>query len=112
MLSLGDIFKSKKKSVKGMATWTEGGQTTKCGLSWSTNNYMTVAVGKDSPYKCGQVLLIKNLSNSKPTELLVMVVDEVKGYANNKLNLHRKAFQALGSEPSIGIMDIEITPIS
>lgn len=112
MLSLSQIFKAKKKPIKGMATWTEGGQTTKCGLPWSTNNYMTAAVAKDSPYKCGQVLLIKNLSNAKPTELLVMVVDEVKGYAHNKINLHKKAFQALGSEPSVGVIDIEITPIS
>jgi hypothetical protein len=92
-----------------MATWTEGGKTTKCGSSWSTNNYMTTSVGEDSPFKCGQVLLIRNMSTANPTEILVIVVDEVKGYAPNKLNLHKKA---LGSNLDVGVIDIQITPIS
>ncbi|MCA1031661.1 RlpA-like double-psi beta-barrel domain-containing protein [Bacillus timonensis] len=108
---LGNIL-TKKKPMYGIATWTEGGKTTKCGMPWSYNNQMTVAVGAKSKFKCGQVLLVKNLSIEKPKELLVMVVDEVKEFAPTKINLHKEAFEALGSPASVGIIEVEITPIS
>jgi hypothetical protein len=109
---LSNFLTKKKKPVYGIATWTEGGKTTKCGIPWTYNNGMTVAVGDSSPFKCGQVLLISNKSTSQPKEILVMVVDEVKGYAPNKINLSKAAFEALGSPASVGIIEIDITPIS
>ncbi|WP_078410564.1 RlpA-like double-psi beta-barrel domain-containing protein [Priestia abyssalis] len=72
---------------------------------------MTAAVGEGSPYKCGQVLQIKNVSIPNPKEILVVVVDEVKGFPQNKLNLHEKAFEALGSKTSVGTIKIEITSV-
>ena len=58
------------------------------------------------------MLLVKNISIDKPKEVLVIVVDEVKGYAPTKLNLHKKAFEALGSQASVGIIEVEFYPIS
>lgn len=102
----------RQKKVKGTAIWTKGGKVTKCNIPWTYNNSMTVAVGDNSPYKCGQALKIKNLSIPEPKEILVVVVDEVKGFPPNKLNLHEKAFEALGSSTGVGSIKIEITPIS
>ncbi|WP_052947378.1 hypothetical protein [Aneurinibacillus tyrosinisolvens] len=85
---------------------------TKCGIPWTYNNGMTAAVGESSPYKCNQVLKVKNISIPQPKEVFVVVVDEVKGFPPNKLNLHRDAFEALGSPASVGIIEIEITPVS
>ncbi|WP_138417555.1 DUF3889 domain-containing protein [Aquibacillus sediminis] len=103
-------FQDRQQSVQGQATWTEGGQTTQCGIAWSTNQYMTAAVSDSSPYQCGQLLKIKNLSLPGEREIIVTVVDKVEGYPANKVNLHRQAFQALGANPSIGVLSIEITP--
>lgn len=100
-----------QKRVRGQATWTEGGKTTKCGISWSYNNYITTAVGPNSPYKCGQTLKVSNISISTPKEIVVTVVDTVQGFPPNRLNLHKKAFEALGSPTSVGIIEIEITPM-
>src|SRR5690625_7926380 len=46
--------RERQHSVRGQATWTEGGPVTECGIPWSTNHYMTAAVGADAPYQCGQ----------------------------------------------------------
>ena len=100
-----------RKTVQGLATWSTGGATTKCGIPWTYNEGMTTAVGDKSPYKCGQVLKVKNKSTQDQKEIMVVVVDQVKGFADNKLNLHKKAFEALGSSASVGIIEIEITPI-
>jgi len=101
-----------RKSVQGLATWTNGGTTTKCGIPWTYNNSMTVAVGENSPYKCGHIIKVKNLSTPEKKEIVVVVVDHVKGYPANKLNLNKKAFEALGSPTSVGMIEIEITPVS
>ncbi|WP_394231703.1 DUF3889 domain-containing protein [Niallia oryzisoli] len=98
----------RQQPVQGQASWTDGGPVTQCNIPWSDNEFMTVSVGLNSPYRCGQTLKIRNLSTQK--EILVKVVDQVKGYPVNKINLHRKAFEALGSKPSIGVINVEITP--
>lgn len=98
----------REKSVKGHATWSEGGKITKCSIPWSHNEFMTTAVGSNSPYKCGEVLLVKNLANNK--EIKVTVVDEIRGYPSNRISLHRKAFEALGANLDEGIINIEIMP--
>ncbi|MGI8314402.1 DUF3889 domain-containing protein [Halobacillus mangrovi] len=95
-----------RQPVQGQATWTEGGPVTQCDIPWSTNNYMTAAVGSNSPYQCGQTIKVKNLSNQK--EVLVTVVDQVPNYPANKINLHRKAFEALGANVGSGIINVEI----
>jgi hypothetical protein len=100
----------RQQSVRGQATWTEGGPVTQCGLSWSDNEYMTAAVGENTPYQCGQTIKIRNLSSPGPREILVTVVDKVEGYPPNRINLHRKAFEALGANPAVGVINIEITP--
>ncbi|RSL35247.1 DUF3889 domain-containing protein [Salibacterium salarium] len=102
------VHAERQQTVRGQATWTEGGPVTKCNMAWSDNQYMTTAVGGTSPYKCGQALKVRNLNTGR--EIIVTVVDEVSGYPNNRLNLHRRAFEALGSNPDIGVMNIEITP--
>ncbi|MDQ0298078.1 rare lipoprotein A [Salibacterium salarium] len=102
------VHAERQQTVRGQATWTEGGPVTKCNMAWSDNQYMTTAVGENSPYKCGQALKVRNLNTGR--EMIVTVVDEVAGYPNNRLNLHRRAFEALGSNPNVGVMDIEITP--
>ncbi|WP_338447848.1 DUF3889 domain-containing protein [Niallia oryzisoli] len=100
----------RQQHVRGQASWTDGGPVTKCNIPWSDNEYMTASVGTDSPYTCGQTLKIRNLAASSHKEILVKVVDQVKGYPANKINLHRKAFQALGANPNVGVIPVEITP--
>jgi len=102
----------RQQSFRGQATWTEGGPVTECGIPWSNNNYMTAAVGADSPYQCGQTLRIKNLSSPDHKEITVKVVDEVANYPSNWINLHRLAFIALGSSPQVGVINVEVTPAS
>ncbi|WP_404451565.1 DUF3889 domain-containing protein [Virgibacillus necropolis] len=103
-------YSERQQPVRGQATWTEGGQVTQCGIPWSSNEYMTVAVGENSPYQCGQQLKIRNVSTPVPREILVTVVDQVPGYPANKINLHRRAFEALGANPSVGVINVEIIP--
>ena len=104
------LFLARQQSVRGQATWTVGGKITKCGIPWSENEYLTAAVGENSPYKCGQALKIRNLDSPEQMEIIVTVVDTVRGYPANKINLHRRAFVALGAKPSVGVINIEITP--
>jgi Protein of unknown function (DUF3889) len=98
----------RQQVIKGQATWTEGGQVTKCGIPWTRNQYLTVAVGEGTSYQCGQSLKIRNPANAR--EVIVTVVDQVPGYPQNRVNLHRRAFQALGGNLSQGILNIEIMP--
>ncbi|GAA0444699.1 hypothetical protein GCM10008983_22650 [Lentibacillus halophilus] len=98
----------RQQTISGQATWTEGGQLTKCGIPWSTNQYMTAAVGTNSPYECGQTLKIHNPATGR--DIMVTVVDEVPGYSKNQINLHRRAFQTLGINPQQGVANVEITP--
>lgn len=100
----------RQQVVRGQATWTNGGPVTKCGIPWSTNEYLTVAVGENTPYKCGQIIRVKNLSIPGEREVIVTVVDRVAGYPPNRINLHRRAFEALGANPNIGVLNVEITP--
>ncbi|WP_249870033.1 DUF3889 domain-containing protein [Oceanobacillus saliphilus] len=100
----------RQQAIRGQATWTEGGQVTKCEIPWSDNEYMTAAVGEDSPYQCGEILKIRNISAPLGREILVKVVDQVVGYPPNRINLHRRAFQALGVNPDVGVLNIEIIP--
>ncbi|MBP1950827.1 DUF3889 domain-containing protein [Virgibacillus litoralis] len=95
-----------QQPIRGQATWTEGGQETKCGIPWSQNRYMTVAVGQNSPYRCRQTIKVRNPQTGR--ELLVTVVDEVSGYPQNKINLHRRAFEALGANTAQGVIEVEI----
>ncbi|WP_246202535.1 DUF3889 domain-containing protein [Virgibacillus doumboii] len=97
-----------RQPIQGQATWTEGGQVTKCGIPWSENQYMTAAVGENSPYQCGQTIKVRNRNTGR--ELLVTVVDEVPGYPQNKINLHKRVFEALGANPQQGVIDVEILP--
>ncbi len=103
-----NYFEYRQQPIKGQATWTEGGQVTKCGIPWSDNEYMTAAVGEDSPYQCGQTLKIRNPQTQR--EILAEVVDKVQGFPANKINLHRRAFLALGANPNVGVINVEITP--
>src|SRR5699024_3475981 len=80
----------RQQPISGQATWTEGGQITKCGIPWSDNLYMTAAVGEDSPYQCGQTLQVNYPVTGR--SILVEVVDEVPGFSNNRLNVHRRVF--------------------
>ncbi|WP_028782927.1 RlpA-like double-psi beta-barrel domain-containing protein [Thalassobacillus devorans] len=100
-------YQDVRQPVRGQATWTEGGAVTQCGIPWSANLYMTVAVGQNTPYKCGDTLKIKNLANGR--EVLVTVVDQVAGYGANKVNLHKRAFEALGANVDLGVINVEIT---
>ncbi|SDH27568.1 rare lipoprotein A [Alteribacillus persepolensis] len=109
--SYADPFMRQQQAVLGQATWTEGGEVTKCGLSWSDNNSMTAAVGEQSPYQCGEYLHVRNLS-MPDHEITVVIVDQTSGYPANKLNLHRKAFEALGAHVDVGVINIAITPVS
>ncbi|CDQ20975.1 rare lipoprotein A [Halobacillus karajensis] len=95
-----------RQPVRGQASWTDGGAITQCGIPWSTNRYMTVAVGRNSPYQCGQTIKVKNLSNGR--EILVTVVDQVPTYPENKISLHRRAFETLGANVDVGIINVEI----
>ncbi|WP_458414223.1 DUF3889 domain-containing protein [Schinkia sp. CFF1] len=101
---------NRQHPIRGQATWTDGGQVTKCGIPWSKNDFMTAAVGEHSPFKCGQSLKVRNLSTIGGREVIVTVVDTVSGYPANKINLHRKAFMTLGADPTIGVINIEIIP--
>ncbi|CQR46337.1 hypothetical protein BN1058_00590 [Paraliobacillus sp. PM-2] len=98
----------RQNKISGQATWTDGGKVTQCGLPWSSNQYMTVAVGVHAPYECGQSLKVKNLSTGR--EVIVTIVDKVPGYSNNKINLHRLAFEALGANLNQGVIAIEFEP--
>jgi hypothetical protein len=100
----------RQQPIRGQATWTEGGPVTKCGIPWSHNQFMTAAVGANSPYRCGQTLKIRNLSTPGSREVIVTVVDQVAGYPAKKINLHRRAFEALGAHPSLGVINVEIIP--
>ncbi|WP_117168674.1 DUF3889 domain-containing protein [Paraliobacillus sediminis] len=93
--------------TRGQATWTEGGRVTQCGIPWSHNEYMTAAVGVNSPYQCGQSLKVRELSTQNQREMIVTIVDKVPGYPADKINLHRKAFEALGADPAVGVINIE-----
>ncbi|HEX6593626.1 MAG TPA: DUF3889 domain-containing protein [Bacillota bacterium] len=108
--SSGHSLYERQQTVRGQATWTEGGKITKCGIPWSDGKYMTVAVGDDAPYKCGEMLRVRNLSLPGGREIVVKVVDEVEGYPANKINLHRRAFEALGANLDLGVIPVEITP--
>jgi hypothetical protein len=98
----------RQQSIQGQATWTEGGPITQCGIPWSQNQFMTAAVGVNTPYQCGQTIKIMYPLTNR--ELLVTVVDRVPGYPSNKINLHRKAFETLGANTDEGIINVEITP--
>lgn len=102
----------RQPTIRGQATWTEGGQVTKCNIPWSENEYMTAAVGESSPFQCGETIKIRNLQAPFGREIYVKIVDEVEGYPEEKINLHRKAFEALGINPNVGIVQVEMTPIS
>ncbi|MFD1849888.1 RlpA-like double-psi beta-barrel domain-containing protein [Oceanobacillus bengalensis] len=101
-----------RQTITGQATWTEGGQVTKCNIPWSDYNQMTAAVGEDSPFRCGQIIKVRNLSAPVGREVFVKIVDEVQGYPINRINLHRAAFAALGINPSVGVINVEMTPLS
>ncbi|WP_248278439.1 DUF3889 domain-containing protein [Bacillus sp. DNRA2] len=105
-----DVNWYRQRPIRGQATWTDGGRITKCGIPWSKNRYLTAAVGANSPYRCGQSLKIRNLSVPGGREIIVTVVDQVAGYPANRISLHRRAFEALGAHPSLGVMNIEIIP--
>ncbi|WP_106408547.1 DUF3889 domain-containing protein [Alteribacter populi] len=102
-------YMERQQPIRGQATWTEGGEVTQCGIPWSENQYMTVAVGVNAPFRCGETLIIKNLS-LPGNEVSVTVVDEVPTYPPNKINLHRNAFQALGADLNEGVINVEIAP--
>lgn len=70
---------------------------------------MTAAVGPNSPYQCGQTLKIRNPATGR--EILVTIVDETAGYAQNQITLHRRAFETLGANPQQGVLNVEISPI-
>ncbi len=96
--------------IQGQATWTYGGQVTQCGIPWSENQYMTVAVGYNTPYRCGQLLKVTHMTAQGPKEVIVTIVDRVRGYPPNRINLHRRAFEALGARPEQGVINVSITP--
>lgn len=100
----------RQQPIRGQASWTDGGRVTKCNIPWSDNEYMTAAVGTNSPYQCGQTLKIRNISSQSPKEILVKVVDVVPGNPVNRINLHRRAFLALGATLNQGVINIEIIP--
>ncbi|MCA1011714.1 DUF3889 domain-containing protein [Halobacillus halophilus] len=95
-----------RQPVRGQATWTEGGAVTQCGIPWSNNQYMTAAVGSNSPYQCGQAIKVRNVTNGRV--VIVTVVDKVSNYPANKINLHRKAFEALGANIDLGVINVDI----
>jgi hypothetical protein len=101
-------YTERQQPIQGQATWTRGGQVTQCGIPWSHNEYMTAAVGVNSPYQCGQIIKVKYPTTQR--ELLLTVVDKVSGYPPSKINIHQKAFEALGANVNMGIIDVEITP--
>ena len=98
----------RQQVIQGQATWTSGGPVTKCGLPWSTNQFMSVAVGENTTSQCGDSLKVRNPVNGR--EIIVTVVDQVRGYPQNRINLHRRAFEALGANLNQGVINVEITP--
>lgn len=101
-------YEVRQQTIQGQATWTDGGQVTQCNLPWSQNEYMTAAVGVNTPYQCGQAIKVKYPQTQR--ELIVTVVDRVPDYPANRINLHRRAFEALGANPAEGVINVEITP--
>lgn len=100
---------NRQQPLIGQATWTDGGPITQCGIPWSHNQFMTVAVGQNTPYYCGQELTIRNRT-APFREITVTVVDKVPNYPPNRVNLHRRAFTALGANPSLGVLEVDIIP--
>ncbi|MDG5788362.1 DUF3889 domain-containing protein [Evansella sp. AB-P1] len=100
----------RQQPARGQASWTDGGQVTRCGIPWSHNQFMTVAVGVNAPYRCGDILIIRNLTSPGQREITVTVVDQVTNYPANKINLHRNAFEALGANLNEGVINVEIIP--
>ncbi|WP_062046603.1 hypothetical protein [Bacillus sp. JCM 19034] len=49
----------REQLISGDATWTNGGAVTKCGLPWTMNQSMTVAVSEQSRFRCGEKLRIR-----------------------------------------------------
>ncbi|SFM18362.1 rare lipoprotein A [Gracilibacillus orientalis] len=94
--------------INGQATWTEGGNVMQCNIPWSHNQYMTVAVSTNSRYQCGQTIKVRNPQNAR--EVIVTVVDTVPNAPATRLNLHRRAFEALGANPSVGVLSIQFQP--
>ncbi|WP_440894726.1 DUF3889 domain-containing protein [Amphibacillus sp. Q70] len=109
-INAGYAYDGRQNMVSGQATWTDGGQTTQCNIPWSHNQYMTVAVSNQSSYQCGQLIKVVNPQNGR--EVLVTVVDVVPNAPINRLNLHRRAFEALGANLGMGILSIqfEVSP--
>ncbi|WP_102028421.1 DUF3889 domain-containing protein [Salirhabdus sp. Marseille-P4669] len=107
-LPYSNHYYHRQRPVRGQATWTDGGQVTNCGIPWSENQYMTVAVGEQSPFTCGQTIKVRHYTSLGPREVIVTVVDKVRGYPANRLNLHKRAFEALGARPEVGVINIEI----
>lgn len=99
---------NRQNVIQGQATWTEGGPVTECNIPWSDNLYMTVAVGPNAGYRCGQSIKVRNPRNGR--EIIVQVVDTVEGFPRNRINLHRRAFEALGENLETGVINVEITP--
>ncbi|MDL4843256.1 DUF3889 domain-containing protein [Aquibacillus rhizosphaerae] len=97
----------RQQPIQGQAYWTDGGPITQCGIPWSTNQFMTAAVGATTNYQCGETLKVKNISNNR--EVIVTIVDKVPGFLANQINVHRKAFETLGANPSIGVINVEMT---
>lgn len=100
----------RQQPIKGQALWTDGGQVTRCGLPWSMNNYMTAAVSANGPFSCGDKLLVRNVTSPDGKETTVTVVDQVVGYPDNKINLHRRAFEAIGANINEGVIEVEVIP--
>lgn len=98
----------RQQTIQGQATWTDGGPVTQCGIPWSQNEFMTAAVGINTPYQCGQAIKVKYPATQR--DLIVTVVDKVADYPQNRINLHRRAFEALGANTAEGVINIEITP--
>ncbi|MFA9558854.1 DUF3889 domain-containing protein [Evansella sp. AB-rgal1] len=100
----------RQQPTTGQAMWTEGGQVTQCGIPWSQNKYMTAAVGDHSTIQCGEKVTVKNLSLPDQKEITVLIVDRVPNFGANNINLHRKAFEALGANVNEGVISVEIIP--
>ncbi|RSK29475.1 DUF3889 domain-containing protein [Bacillus sp. HMF5848] len=101
-------YNSRQQPIKAQAVWTEGGPVTKCGIPWSKNEYMTVAVTAGAPYECGQTLKVRYPPTGR--EIIVTVVDQSTGSSPNQLILHKQAFVALGVSPDMGIIPVEFIP--
>lgn len=95
----------RQQPIRGRAYWTDGGSTTQCGIPWSKAEFMTAAVGPNTNYQCGETLKVRNITNNR--EVIVTIVDKVPGYTGNQVLLHRKAFETLGVNPSVGVIDVE-----